>query len=591
MVEDMLCEDADWGYCLNEDLSPATSTANCDDITGWHDSDGDICSTYATNQWCSTTGQQGPGWHEEWGSMPTFAANGHTAMEACCACGGGQQAGGGGSYFNQGTLLAPSSDRNTFSGCKCKQAWDEVEGMSCNSGCCNPDNDPAGDWCIVEDAACEDGDWGYCRPSGSPTSTIETGDQHGHCTDSAGWTDMDGEGCAIYTMNAYCTDVGGYGLGWNLEWGTFISFAQDGWTGANVACCACGGGTRDDSYPENWAPGSGTEVWVDPNAEKVRETYSGCECKKRWSDGGEHCNDYCCNVDNDPIGAWCKVKDENCEDADWGYCQTSGLGTVVRPMQEAHLCQDSPQDWTDADGDGCSMYQQSVWCNATGGVGSGWHEEWGTLQSFAKQGAVAAPTACCACGGGQRIDELEQSTMDMLAGFLGEEVKHMWRVTHGPCKMDEQGCVMSGNYPEKYGAKEECQIAVNPSIAVPIELKDFHTEFDYDTLKVNGKQFSGDRGPAGVIPTATIHWGTDSRDQRTGWKLCPRGEVATRNPAIVALKIVGVTVLVIMSLCCCCIIGLMVASKRKQPHGDGLGAGPKKIGKKYASEVDGDDNA
>lgn len=585
MVEEQGCEDADWGYCST---GPTTwsSVPDCDDIAGWHDSDGDGCPTYGQNNWCTRSGGIGPGWHSDWGDLSTFFANGFTAFSACCVCGGGLKFGGS---YQQGSYVSASSDRVTWSGCKCKTHWTESEELTCDHGCCNPDLDPAGEWCKVEDPACEDGEWGYCRPAGmSQPFGGAYSEQHGHCTDTHDWKDLDGEGCQIYAENAYCTEVGGYGLGWNMEWGTFSSFAPDGWTSATNACCVCGGGTRDDNIGgQSWAFGGGTDFW---NDDKVRSTWTGCACKKERKEsdvlptgGGAAadltCTSYCCNPDQDPVGAWCIVEDKACEDADWGYCQTSGLGTIARPGQEASRCED--YDWSDPDGDDCLMYKQSMWCNATGGPGPGWHDEWGRLQSFIKNDHTAL-TACCACGGGKRRDDEDSSTWELLANMMGEEVERMWRVTLGPCKRDDDGCITSGNYPGKYNPREQCQIAINPKITKPIEVKDFHTEFNFDVMRVNGVMYSGERGPAGIIPSTTIHWGSDAQEEATGWKMCPRGEVQSRNPAILVLKIIGITALLIIGCCCCCVIGLWVHAKRTQPTGDGLGAGPKKIGKKYA---------
>merc|ERR1719326_2334173 len=49
-------------------------------------------------------------------------------------------------------------------------------------------------------------------------------------------------------------------------------------------------------------------------------------------------------------------------------------------------CQDLP-DWTDRDGDDCSVYEAENWC----------HQEW--IMSWANSGRTGRE-ACCACGGG-----------------------------------------------------------------------------------------------------------------------------------------------------------------------------------------------
>lgn len=63
----------------------------CGDTPDWKDKDGDNCQSYSYNNWCTTSGGAGVGWHEEWGTMDDFRNNGLIASEACCACGGGGQ--------------------------------------------------------------------------------------------------------------------------------------------------------------------------------------------------------------------------------------------------------------------------------------------------------------------------------------------------------------------------------------------------------------------------------------------------------------------------------------------------------------------
>merc|ERR1719188_2954283 len=95
--------------------------------------------------------------------------------------------------------------------------------------------------------------------------------------------------------------------------------------------------------------------------------------------------------------------------------------------------------------------------------------------------------------------------------------------------MDEDGCVMSPNYPENYGPNEKCEIAltVDTTLAGKIKVKDFST---YSCgrecggiLRMNGRQFSGVEGPNGLIPKGPLQW-TSSKHVHTrnkGWKLCP----------------------------------------------------------------------
>jgi len=527
----------------------------------WHDIDGDDCEVYAENQWCTLNGKPGTGWDETWGTLSEFQANGFTALTACCACGGGSVGGS-------------SSARYTYAGCTCKKDW-RMDDMICSHTCCNPDDDPVGKWCMVESEMCEDADWGYCRPTGAGNTvpTYGTGEQHGDCKDFADWEDLDGEGCDSYAANAYCTDVGGYGLGWNEEWGSFAAYATAMGSSAQ-ACCACGGGQRGAAQQE------GTTAVEDPN--KVRVTWTGCTCKKGWQEEGVgKCDSYCCNPDRDPDGPWCKVVDPKCEDADWGYCMSSGLGTVARPMQDAAHCADVFL-WRDKDGDGCNTYVFSAWCSAIGESGSGWHEEWGTIQSFTHAGHSAL-SACCGCGGGVRRSEPEANTFQSLANLFNPTDMFMWKVVQGPCKMDEEdGCVTSGNFPKAYSPNERCQIAVDPANARPIHVAKFVTEQTFDALQVNGVIYSGKRGPSGVVPTQTIYWGTDAQNQKRGWKLCPRG-ANEANPAVKALKVIAVAAAVLLLVCCFAVVCLTVKSGYTTlPTEDGPDedpAGASKIGK------------
>lgn len=571
MVEDPLCEDSDWGHCVPNNAPQVAPAAGCADVAEWHDTDGDGCDVYDSSRFCTQSGGVGPGWNIDWGNPIAFAANGYSAFTACCGCGGG--------ISRSASVVAsgPTAGvRYTYAGCKCALNWEE-EYFKCEGVCCNPFDDAAGDWCVVEDQSCEQSSWGYCRGDGAnPDALLASSvasSRHGHCTDTEGWEDNDGEGCEEYAAFAFCSDVGGYGLGWNLDWGSFASFAADGVGGADKHCCACGGGVHDALAEQ-----------VASYSEKARTTWSGCECKETWKSVNKQCDDYCCNPDDDILGVWCKVKDPNCEDADWGYCQTSGLGAALRPMQDAGHCRDVP-GWTDADSDGCEVYALSNWCTPNQGTGNGWHDEWGKLGTFKDLG-YSALTACCACGGGQSLgDEVdEQSTMESLAALVSEETPRMWRVASGPCKMDDHGCITSGNYPKNYGSKEQCQIIVKPELAKPIQVVDFHTEATYDAIKINGKSFSGSRGPNGIVPSSTIFWGTDAKDQQKGWKLCPRGEGRQRKPGLMLLKGIGVAIIVILCCCCGALVACWIHVHTNMPHGDGLGAGPTKVGKSYAKD-------
>jgi hypothetical protein len=91
--------------------------------------------------------------------------------------------------------------------------------------------------------------------------------------------------------------------------------------------------------------------------------------------------------------------------------------------------------------------------------------------------------------------------------------------------------VQSANYPQKYGANQECTIEIDEARAAPIVVEHFRTQWKSDYLTVNGVQYSGRSGPHGVIPTGSIMWSSDSGNQKKGWRLCMPDSRASLPPA------------------------------------------------------------
>jgi len=114
---------------------------------------------------------------------------------------------------------------------------------------------------------------------------------------------------------------------------------------------------------------------------------------------------------------------------------------------------------------------------------------------------------------------------DLVASDQDDETRDfhgmMWAVVHGPCTMDESGCIQSPNFPANYTMQEACTIAVNVTAAVPIQVQSFSTERAYDALLVNCKAYSGRDGPQGVIPDSNVYWLSDGSVNAPGWKICP----------------------------------------------------------------------
>jgi len=95
----------------------------------------------------------------------------------------------------------------------------------------------------------------------------------------------------------------------------------------------------------------------------------------------------------------------------------------------------------------------------------------------------------------------------------------MWAGIIGQCTLFGS-CVQSANYPQNYGANEECTIEIDEANAAPIIVESFQTQRNADYLIVNGVHYSGRSGPHGVVPTGSITWSSNARRQRNGWRLC-----------------------------------------------------------------------
>ena len=73
---------------------PSPSPACSDHPLDWRSSEGDPCSIYDLNSYCTADGREGEGWNAcAWGNITSYAGKGGvTALDACCACGGGTAA-------------------------------------------------------------------------------------------------------------------------------------------------------------------------------------------------------------------------------------------------------------------------------------------------------------------------------------------------------------------------------------------------------------------------------------------------------------------------------------------------------------------
>ena len=69
------------------------------------------------------------------------------------------------------------------------------------------------------------------------------------CRDAVGWMSNDGEPCAAFESQSYCTATGAVGTGWNPDWGLLADYGSDDGVLPTVACCACGGGSQVELQP------------------------------------------------------------------------------------------------------------------------------------------------------------------------------------------------------------------------------------------------------------------------------------------------------------------------------------------------------
>jgi len=89
-------------------------------------------------------------------------------------------------------------------------------------------------------------------------------------------------------------------------------------------------------------------------------------------------------------------------------------------------------------------------------------------------------------------------------------------------------CITSPNYPENYGPDGSCAIEMaSPST---LQVNDFNTEAVWDTLVVNGKNYSGSSGPVGVMADGQISWFSDGAGQEKGWFICVGLPTAAPTP-------------------------------------------------------------
>lgn len=112
----------------------------------------------------------------------------------------------------------------------------------------------------------------------------------------------------------------------------------------------------------------------------------------------------------------------------------------------------------------------------------------------------------------------------------------------GSCTIDSEGCAMTQG--TTYGNDEFCRILVNPdkTRTGPISVFKFQTESRYDVLEVNGKAYSGDRGPQDITPSGEITWSSDRSQTYPGWRICMRVDRTVTTTTTTTTTMVGVTI-------------------------------------------------
>jgi hypothetical protein len=140
-------------------------------------------------------------------------------------------------------------------------------------------------------------------------------------------------------------------------------------------------------------------------------------------------------------------------------------------------------------------------------------------------------------------------------------------VLSGPCEYFGQ-CVHSKNYPDTYGNNEECRIQ---PVNKPLRVEFFDTEAGFDSLTINGVEYSGtltrslipgdDPNPEGtfddydydaiylgpssgisvsfpdpIVPDREITWRSDGGVGRSGWLICQESSTRPNAPPFPPFK-------------------------------------------------------
>lgn len=200
-----------------------------------------------------------------------------------------------------------------------------------------------------------------------------------------GWYDPNGDNCEWCADGTRCEDFGS----------TNMRFGKT----ANMACCACGGGSDIPEFQESQAI--------------VLDNPTGCYDIATWRDSvGDGCS-WCAQGDNcEFYGAEFANSQIEFRSANDACCACGGGSPDVPPSadpdeDEIPGCSDSPSGWVDGDGDDCAFYALDDNCELYG-------------NDYESRGKTAGQ-ACCACGGGNNPNGATTTTSTNVMRAAGGE--------------------------------------------------------------------------------------------------------------------------------------------------------------------------
>jgi hypothetical protein len=226
---------------------------------GWVSMGGSDCPTYYEKGYCTPYGGYGPGWMAAYGTFDLWATDGVSPLQACCGCGGGSNwaaekavdrdvrdaslgyyfAGDGycGSSINEeiGNRMGPVN--STLS----KEEVEEkcLRDPNCDGFHWNIEGGGSVMLSNVSGSTCCESIMGELCFKKLPQPCLDAPRE---------WVSIGGSNCSRYVTEGYCNANGSYGAGWEPSFGTFSIWSKNG-IHATQACCACGGGEKQEWQP------------------------------------------------------------------------------------------------------------------------------------------------------------------------------------------------------------------------------------------------------------------------------------------------------------------------------------------------------